>query len=125
MKISTLAGSSDSHSPSRFIRLRSSNAPHVFRLDKFFLADADGPTLIFSLMALSNKIGLKRANITHVITVLRMEADERQFDSFEHLHIHVDDVADENLLEHFPSTNAFIQSGLDGGGGVLVHWSVA
>ena len=75
-------------------------------------------------MSLSNKIGLKRANITHVITVLRMEADERRFEPFEHLHIHVDDDADENLLEHFPTTNAFIQSALDGGGGVLVHWSV-
>ncbi len=75
-------------------------------------------------MSLNNKIGLKNANITHVITVLRMEPDEQRFDPFEHLHIHVDDVADENLLEHFPATNAFIQSALDGGGGVLVHWSV-
>jgi dual specificity phosphatase 12 len=75
-------------------------------------------------MSLSNKIGLKNANITHVITLLRMEVDERRFESFEHLQIQVDDVSDENLLEHFPTTNAFIQSALDGGGSVLVHWSV-
>lgn len=75
-------------------------------------------------MSLRNKIGLKNANITHVITVLRMEPNERLFEPFQHLQIHVDDIADENLLEHFPTTNAFIQSGLEGGGGVLVHWSV-
>lgn len=38
--------------------------------------------------------------------------------------VEVDDVEDENLLEHFPATNQFIQEGLDGGGGVLVHWYV-
>jgi len=36
--------------------------------------------------------------------------------------VEVDDVDDENLLEHFPKTNDFIQSGLEAGGGVLVHW---
>jgi len=35
--------------------------------------------------------------------------------------VEVDDVEDENLLEHLPATNRFIQQGLDGGGGVLVH----
>jgi len=38
--------------------------------------------------------------------------------------VEVDDVEDENLLEHLPATNRFIQQGLDGGGGVLVHWYV-
>ena len=31
---------------------------------------------------------------------------------------------DENIIEHFAGSNAFIQEGLDGGGGVLVHWWV-
>jgi dual specificity phosphatase 12 len=31
-------------------------------------------------------------------------------------------VDDENLLEHFPTCNRFIQDGLDAGGGVLIHW---
>ncbi|PGH22967.1 hypothetical protein AJ80_03016 [Polytolypa hystricis UAMH7299] len=72
-------------------------------------------------MSLRNKITLKNANITHIVTVLRMEIQEDQFDGYEHLHVQVNDVSDEDLLEHFPSTNAFIQSGLNGGGGVLVH----
>lgn len=73
-------------------------------------------------MSLRNKVSLKNANITHIVTVLRMDIQENQFDGFEHFHIQVDDVSDEDLLEHFPSANAFIQSGLSSGGGVLVHW---
>jgi len=65
---------------------------------------------------------LKQANITHVLSVLRMPLDRELFKPFKHMVVEVDDVEDENLLEHFPATNAFIQEGLDGGGGVLVHW---
>lgn len=36
--------------------------------------------------------------------------------------VEVDDVEDDNLLEHFSATNAFIQTALNGGGSVLVHW---
>ena len=36
--------------------------------------------------------------------------------------VEVDDVDDENLLEHFPETNRFISDALDAGGSVLVHW---
>lgn len=53
-----------------------------------------------------------------------MQLDDDLFSPYKHLQIEVDDVDDENLLEHFATTNAFIQSALDGGGGVLVHWSV-
>lgn len=38
------------------------------------------------------------------------------------MHIPVDDVGEENLLQYFPATCAFIQEGLDAGAGVLVHW---
>lgn len=56
---------------------------------------------------------------------------------FEHFHIPVDDVEDENLLEWFPKSNRFIQQGLDyrpqgladdgddsneKGSGVYIHW---
>jgi dual specificity phosphatase 12 len=56
--------------------------------------------------------------------MLRMQQDEELFAPSKHLMIDVDDVDEENLLQHFVTTNAFIQSGLDGGGGVLVHWLV-
>lgn len=56
--------------------------------------------------------------------MLRLNPAEEQetFKSFQHLSIGVDDVDDENLLEHFPAAIKFIQSGLNSGGGVLVHW---
>lgn len=44
------------------------------------------------------------------------------FGSYQHYSIGVDDVDDDNLLEHFPAAIKFIQSGLDSGRGVLVHW---
>ena len=39
-----------------------------------------------------------------------------------HLHIPVDDVDDEDLLQYFPAANTFISEALEDGGGVLVHW---
>lgn len=53
-----------------------------------------------------------------------MQPDESAFASYRHLAINVDDVPDENLLEHFATANAFIQAGIDSGGSVLVHWFV-
>jgi dual specificity phosphatase 12 len=54
--------------------------------------------------------------------VLRLNPAEETFASYQHLSIAVDDVEDENLLEHLPAAVKFIQAGLDGGGGVFVHW---
>ena len=51
--------------------------------------------------------------------------DEDLFSGYTHKVVEVDDVDDENLLEHFPSCNEFIQNGLDAGGSVLVHWLVS
>ncbi|TKA64111.1 hypothetical protein B0A49_06787 [Cryomyces minteri] len=76
---------------------------------------------IGGLFVLRRKVALKEANITHVLSVLRLPLDERLFSGFEHMVVEVDDVDDENLLEHFPATNRFIQNGLNSGGGVLVH----
>lgn len=53
-----------------------------------------------------------------------MRPDENLTEGFQQLKIEVDDVDDEDLLQYFASANAFIQAGLDAGGGVLVHWSV-
>lgn len=51
-----------------------------------------------------------------------MPLDQDLFTAFNHMVVEVDDVDDENLLEHFPATTQFIKDGLDGGGGVFVHW---
>ncbi|KAF2269289.1 dual specificity protein phosphatase 12, partial [Lojkania enalia] len=73
------------------------------------------------LFTLRRREALQNANITHVLSVLRLPLDRELFLPFKHMVVEVDDVEDENLLEHFPATNKFIQDGLDSGGGVLVH----
>lgn len=59
-----------------------------------------------------------------MVSVLRLNAAEVNdtFSSFQHFAIDADDTDDENLLQHFPAAIQFIQSGLDAGGNVLVHW---
>ncbi|KAF2399163.1 dual specificity protein phosphatase 12 [Trichodelitschia bisporula] len=76
---------------------------------------------IGGLFTLRRKEQMQEANITHVLSVLRQPLDKKLFESYKHMHVEVDDVEDENLLEHFAATNAFVQEGLDGGGGVFVH----
>jgi hypothetical protein len=50
------------------------------------------------------------SSITHVVTVLRMvPSDKGLFDRYKHLVIEVDDDDEENLLEHFITTNGKIQ----------------
>jgi hypothetical protein len=56
--------------------------------------------------------------------VLRLQPTDDTFLTYQHHQIEVDDVEDENILEHFPAAIGFIQSGLNSGGGVLVHWLV-
>ncbi|ORX98531.1 protein-tyrosine phosphatase-like protein [Clohesyomyces aquaticus] len=76
---------------------------------------------IGGIFTLRRREALQQANITHVLSVLRIPLDQNLFSPFKHMVVEVDDVEDENLLEHFPATNKFIQDGLNGGGGVLVH----
>ena len=57
-----------------------------------------------------------------MVSALRLPLDNDLFVDFKHHVVEIDDVDDENILEHFAASNAFIQEGLDGGGGVLVHW---
>ncbi|KAJ9270964.1 hypothetical protein DTO212C5_2909 [Paecilomyces variotii] len=76
---------------------------------------------IGGFLSLKNKAALTRANITHIVSVLRLQPSEDLFAPYKHLAIEVDDVDDENILEHFPRAIAFIQSGLDEGGSVLIH----
>lgn len=76
---------------------------------------------IGGLFTLRRRQALQEANITHVLSVLRLPLDKELFKPFKHLLVEIDDVEDENLLQFFTTTNGFIQEGLDGGGGVLVH----
>ncbi|KAH0544866.1 hypothetical protein GP486_008490 [Trichoglossum hirsutum] len=73
------------------------------------------------MFSLRRRETLQRANITHVLSVLSLPLDKMLFAPYKHMVVKVDDVEDENLLEHFTTTNGFIQEGLEGGGGVLVH----
>jgi dual specificity phosphatase 12 len=73
------------------------------------------------MFTLRRREALQQAEITHVLSVLRTPLDSDLFAPFKHYVVEVDDVEDENLLEHFSATNQFIQEGLDGGGGVLVQ----
>jgi len=85
---------------------------------------------------------LKNCNITHIVSVLdwQFKDDVPLIRGYQHLHIPVDDVEDENLLEWFPRSNQFIQEGLnyrpkndsksaetldhinENGSGVYIHW---
>lgn len=74
------------------------------------------------LFTLKRREALKTANITHVLSVLTLPLDDALFDGYKHLVIDLDDVEEADILQHFPASNAFINDGLQGGGGVLVHW---
>ncbi|RMJ26033.1 Dual specificity phosphatase [Aspergillus sp. HF37] len=73
------------------------------------------------ILAVKNKAALAKANITHILSVLQISQPDETFGPYHHHCIDVDDVSDENLLQHFPFAVRFIQSGLDAGGGVFVH----
>jgi len=64
---------------------------------------------------------MRKANVTHVLSVLRYNKESPLFANYKHFLVDIDDVEDEDLLQHFAATNAFIEEGLAGGGGVFVH----
>ncbi|CZT21948.1 uncharacterized protein RCC_07816 [Ramularia collo-cygni] len=65
---------------------------------------------------------LKDGGVTHVLSALDFDVrDSKQLKDYQHLTISVDDDPNEDLLSHFPQTNAFIDAGLQNGGGVFVH----
>jgi dual specificity phosphatase 12 len=67
---------------------------------------------------------LQKAGITHVLSVLDYDLDGTEnLRGMEHLQIRSEDVPNENLIQHFGRTNAFIDAGLSGkkDGGVYVH----
>ncbi|KAK4622250.1 Dual specificity protein phosphatase 1B [Fulvia fulva] len=65
---------------------------------------------------------LEQAGITHILSVLDFSInDAPQLKRCKCLNIQVDDDPDEDLLKHFPKTNAFLDDALREGGGVFVH----
>jgi dual specificity phosphatase 12 len=86
-----------------------------------------GGLYIGGLHALYQKQDLFRAaRITHIVSVMDYEiygADGEKFPDYRSLQLRVEDDPNENLLDRFPATNAFIHEALrDGAGGrVFVH----
>ena len=101
-----------------------------------------------SFIALRRPKALQNCRITHIVSVLewQFEPDNPLTRGFQHLHIPVDDVEDENLLTWFPRSNAFVHDALtkwgpkkdashgansapaldmldsEQGNGVFIHW---
>ena len=65
---------------------------------------------------------LEDEGITHVVTVLTNTEDSERLRPFERLIIPVNDDPDEDLIDHFASTNQWIDNAIADGGKVLVHW---
>lgn len=70
--------------------------------------------------AAANDIYLKKYGITHVLNITREIACKFP-SSFIYKQIKLDDSPDENLMDHFDSTNQFIDDCRVDGGTVLVH----
>ncbi|CZT18730.1 uncharacterized protein RCC_04574 [Ramularia collo-cygni] len=83
-----------------------------------------GGLYIGGLHALFQKQDLfKKERITHIVSVIDFDLYENDtFSHYKRIQIKLDDDPNENLLEHFPATNAFISDALkDGTGRVFVH----
>jgi dual specificity phosphatase 12 len=65
---------------------------------------------------------LEDAGITHIVRALNGDGSGMPEELYKSLQIDIDDLDDENIIQHFGKANRFIREGLDGGGGVLVHW---
>jgi dual specificity phosphatase 12 len=89
---------------------------------------AGGQLYIGGLQALYQPNLMLDAKITHVLSVidyhlytLQSSANFLKAQNYKHLMIYIEDDPNENLLQHFDEMAKFIDSGLQGGGGVFVH----
>ncbi|PIA14308.1 dual specificity phosphatase 12 [Coemansia reversa NRRL 1564] len=73
-----------------------------------------------SSMAETDKQKLDKCGITHILSVASRYAPSHPKDFIYKL-VSVDDLPEENLIQHFPECNEFIDSTLRSGGRVLVH----
>ena len=77
------------------------------------------------MFALKRYALLEQANITHVLSIVSQSINPELVEKYRHLGINLDDVDYEDIIQHFPASNAFIKEGLQTGGGVLVHWYIS
>lgn len=94
-----------------------------------------------SLFTLQRKEFLQKQGVTHILSAYRPsiepkppflqpptdnddddEEEASKNPQFKRMLVEVEDSSNENIIKHFPKSNAFIQDGLDAGGAVLVHW---
>ena len=81
-----------------------------------------GNIFIGGLRALDSPDGLVEAKITHILSVLEFDyCDYEEYKKYERLLVQVEDQPGENLICHFSTTNAFLDSALRAQGVVLVH----
>lgn len=75
-----------------------------------------------SIFTLKRYALLEEAKITHVVSIVSQNIEPELVKNYKHLAFNLDDVDYEDILQHFPKSNAFIKEALIGGGSVLVHW---
>lgn len=87
-----------------------------------------GALYIGGLYALYQPNIVKAAGVTHVLSVidfdfyeLKESSDYLKSQNYIHLVIPLEDDPNEDLLQHFEQTCAFVDEALQGGGGVFVH----
>ncbi|KAI1857280.1 uncharacterized protein JN550_013363 [Neoarthrinium moseri] len=81
-----------------------------------------GNLYIGGLRALFQPEVMHESGITHVLSIVDYDAGARdQLQGLRHLHIDLEDLPSENILQHFDGANQFIADGLRGEGGVFVH----
>ncbi|ELR08640.1 tyrosine protein phosphatase yvh1 [Pseudogymnoascus destructans] len=82
----------------------------------------DEKIYVSGVFALRRPQTLKEAGITHIVSALRFNYKETKgWENYTHCNVQIDDMDDENLIEHFPTVVQFIKDALAGGGGVLIH----
>ncbi|KAL9616581.1 MAG: hypothetical protein Q9160_008561 [Pyrenula sp. 1 TL-2023] len=70
------------------------------------------------LFTLRRKSALQHARVTHVLSALDGPISPELVQGYQHMQINIQDVEEENILEHFPKAVAFIHDGLKGSNGI-------
>lgn len=91
-------------------------------LDRIPDSETGGQLFIGGLQAVDRPDLLDEHGITHILSVLEYDhCDYEEYAKYTRLWISAEDHPSQNLLQHFESSNAFIEQALAGSGRVLVH----